>query len=793
MVGGVSLERRHQSPVPVPGPRRKGCTGTQQKQQWQNEYARFLEESLTLKKMFAPLTAVALVAVVAVSLLGQQRRVEAAAPTFTSLTAPVQAAGLVETWTASFSATGAGALVAGNTVTITFPTGFTIPATPTCSLGGAFGATLATCATAGQVVTVTLGTGSTLANSAAGTVLIQGITNPTSATTFAAGATAGTLATTADTPAGNNAAAISIWNTSATKSPTTSVQADGASTVTVTFTSSATANTGAVGTATQVLTVTTDVGTIPTALTGALLQAATAVTTPVTSATAGAAANSGGNAATLVATIKAPSAAGTSTVILRATPASGGQAVVIGSASITWSVATTQGAPASVTVTSAGNAVSMTQTGTLVITATFLDANGNAPIPGSTIAITTSLGTLTAPTNGTTAGQSITNATVPVGGVFNVTLNGSGVGGPATVTFTVGAVTGNKVISVTGTAAKLELSGRRTNTATSFSAKGVVRNTDSTTASEGQDELFVAGVAKDSLGNVLAAGNVTFTLTGPAGHTLTWAAAAEQLTLTGATCAGGSTVCTDAIQGGAFGDTTPAHAVAVIDVDTEQPVGTYTVTATIPGDNGNITGTMTFTVVKAPATLSIADIGTIGLGASVPVAITCLDADGKACPSGTFINVNVSNANLIAQNPVTGTTGTSVSADLRTNDSGVATINLIGVTAGSTNVVANTGTVTAVKAATVGATTTPAPTPGTGGTFSGGTIAPAGVSIVSFTGTTAQLNTAGATAKAVSVTATVGGKMITFVVGAPDFVNAEFNAAFPTGLSGTLVIVKTGA
>lgn len=69
-------------------------------------------------------------------------------------------------------------------------------------------------------------------------------------------------------------------------------------------------------------------------------------------------------------------------------------------------------------------------------------------------------------------------------------------------------------------------------------------------------------------------------------------------------------------------------------------------------------------------------------------------------------------------------------------------------------------------------------------------IAAAGVSIVSFTGTTAQLNTAGAAAKIVTVTATVGGKLRTYVVGAPDFVNAEFNPAFPAGLSNTLVIVK---
>lgn len=48
-------------------------------------------------------------------------------------------------------------------------------------------------------------------------------------------------------------------------------------------------------------------------------------------------------------------------------------------------------------------------------------------------------------------------------------------------------------------------------------------------------------------------------------------------------------------------------------------------------------------------------------------------------------------------------------------------------------------------------------------TFSGGTIAPNGVSIVSFTGSAAELNTAGETnmPKIVTVSATVGGKLIT--------------------------------
>lgn len=74
-----------------------------------------------------------------------------------------------------------------------------------------------------------------------------------------------------------------------------------------------------------------------------------------------------------------------------------------------------------------------------------------------------------------------------------------------------------------------------------------------------------------------------------------------------------------------------------------------------------------------------------------------------------------------------------------------------------------------------------------------GTVAPSGVSIVSFTGTTAELSAAGAAANAVSVTVTVGGQSVTLVVGAPDFVNVAFSAAFPTGLKGQFVILKTEA
>ena len=65
-------------------------------------------------------------------------------------------------------------------------------------------------------------------------------------------------------------------------------------------------------------------------------------------------------------------------------------------------------------------------------------------------------------------------------------------------------------------------------------------------------------------------------------------------------------------------------------------------------------------------------------------------------------------------------------------------------------------------------------------------------SLTSFSGTVAELDAAGAANVPVLVTAsaTANGKLITFVIGAPAFVNAEFNATFPNGLNATLMIVK---
>ena len=752
----------------------------------------------SFKKFLAPLTAVALVAVMAVSLIGQQRTAsatgEAAPVTLFTTRAPIQAAGLVETYTATFTSSASGNLGAAGTVTVVFPAGFTVPTNPTCTFPVGFAGATATCvgtpsATVPTVVaTLTAGT---LAVRTTGSIAITGITNAAAATVFAAGTAAGSIATSADVTARGNGAAMTIWTTTATKTPTSGT-ADGAGSVTVTFTSSAAAATGAIGTASPVLTVSTDVGTIPTALSGALGATFTASLTGATQATSGVAANSGGAAAPLVAVIKAPTTAGTSTVLLRATPANGGAAVLLGSTQITWTAATAlAGAAATVTVVPAADNVGNAAAQNTVVTAR--DAAGTLVLNGTVVTATTSNGTFTTCPGGTT-GSGVCAGTIQALGAVTLGITGAGVSGTQTISVTVGTVTSTATVTLTGLASTLELSGRRSNSASSLIAKAVVRNTDSSTTD--QDELIVAGIAKDAAGGVLGSGNVTFTVTGPAGNTvvvLTGAAEALGLVITGTACSvsgTGTTSCTDAIEARAAGASTPSHAFAYIDIDSlaGEPIGTYTVTGSIVGvANATIFGTMTFTLVKAPATLTMTDPGTIGLGESKAVTITCKNVDDTACPSGTLIAVNVSSSNLLAQNTATGSAGSSIS-DLRTTDAGTTTVNLIGVTAGTTQIVLNTSTITALRSVTVG--TGPAVVVTAPGAFVG-TVSATGTSIVTFTGTVAQLAATATEAKAVTVTATVGGKFVTHVVGAPAFVNADFAAAFPTGLTSQgLIIVK---
>ncbi len=95
--------------------------------------------------------------------------------------APTQVAGATEDWSAGFTTSPAGALGAGASVTVAFPSGFAVPAAPKVVLGGGFSACSASAAVIASTITVTLASsGGTCAlpGSTAASLAISGITNP---------------------------------------------------------------------------------------------------------------------------------------------------------------------------------------------------------------------------------------------------------------------------------------------------------------------------------------------------------------------------------------------------------------------------------------------------------------------------------------------------------------------------------------------------------------------------------------------------------------------------------------
>jgi hypothetical protein len=69
---------------------------------------------------------------------------------------------------------------------------------------------------------------------------------------------------------------------------------------------------------------------------------------------------------------------------------------------------------------------------------------------------------------------------------------------------------------------------------------------------------------------------------------------------------------------------------------------------------------------------------------------------------------------------------------------------------------------------------------------------PNGLTITTYTGTLAEFEADGEALNLVSAFATVDGSFMGHVFGAPDFVNADFNAEFAGGLNNQGLIVRAG-
>src|SRR5439155_885169 len=127
-----------------------------------------------------------------------------------TFTGSPQTASARSNWTVGFKTGGSGALAAGDTITIVFNSGFTVPAVPAVALLSGFANCSATGTAAGTTVTITLadsGGTCTLANSASGALKVAFPTNPPAGSIAAVN---WSVKTGTDTTAVNPAGAISI-------------------------------------------------------------------------------------------------------------------------------------------------------------------------------------------------------------------------------------------------------------------------------------------------------------------------------------------------------------------------------------------------------------------------------------------------------------------------------------------------------------------------------------------------------------------------------------------------------
>ena len=385
-----------------------------------------------------------------------------------------------------------------------------------------------------------------------------------------------------------------------------------------------------------------------------------------------------------------------------------------------------------------------------------------------------------------------------------LSLYGNGAAGTATITITAGNsttgfATGTTTVTLTGgtpTSLTLELVGSMS--ATSTPAKSIIRDIGLTTGDSTTDEIIAIARALDANSNAIiptASANVTFKITDAAGAVVTASllrAATEESTLQTTPCSVSITdatgQCVDAIEAAA--GLAKNGAIALIDNDAVSTAplahGVYTVTATWTSGGTTLTATGNFTVAGAADSVALVlGDSTIDVGGSTTATATVLDAEGNPVADGTTVNYSVSSG-LAQTSPTTGGVGTTA-----TTTAGVAVVNVLGLAEGSGQVFAIVGTKSGSATLTVGAATPPPPPPGTEGTFDR-SIPNVGVNTAVWNGgTVTQLATATTAAGGISVTVFIGGEAIVLIPGAPAFVNAAFNAAFPTGdvPSGTIVLV----
>ena len=221
---------------------------------------------------------------------------------------------------------------------------------------------------------------------------------------------------------------------------------------------------------------------------------------------------------------------------------------------------------------------------------------------------------------------------------------------------------------------------------------------------------------------------------------------------------------------------TPKVAVApdgdkiLVTADSDTALGEHVIEVTASGKKA----TVTITVVGPPASVSITapeSIEPLELG---EVLVSVSDAAGRPVPAGTSVSIAATgDGTIIGANHVTA------------GDSGIVEVKVIALDEGQIAIFALVDGFSAYEVVAIGSVVEAAFAPA---------IAAAGQTFTSYSGgTMAELMAALALTTATSATAALAdGSTVTAIVGSPAFVNADFNAAFSSGVpAGTFLAVRS--
>jgi hypothetical protein len=376
---------------------------------------------------------------------------------------------------------------------------------------------------------------------------------------------------------------------------------------------------------------------------------------------------------------------------------------------------------------------------------------GSTALNGQTVTVITTLGLLETDgagacltdANDTLAGgaQACT-ATTAGAGQYTVSLFGAGSTGTATVSAIKGSLSASKDVTLYGAASSATGTGPGTMQASSAAAANTQYLTMKVVDTSGN---AVSGVV---IGNPTVSGAATPII----------------VDNTGVGPATGAVACSAGTNG-------KGECTIKLTSSTTSSLGDHTITVTVPGITAKTV--VVVKVVGVTATITNDAPASVAGSSQTEIIATGVDANGDNVGNGVTTTATIIEGN-----------GGLLNVDATTTAGQQKFTFVAPSSAGTTTILVTMGTASQLITVSVGAA---APTPGAG--F--GAALTTGVNLTTYGGgTVAQLGTDAADGGATSVSVTVEGAFIVYVVGAPAFVNQGFSDNFPDGVpAGTVVLV----